>query len=129
MNLSTETRVRQRQSIEELNELIIDSIQDIKGKNILKLDLRHLDDAPTDFFIICEGSSTTQVKSIADKIYVRVKDESGTLPLHFEGQQSAHWICLDYFDVVVHVFYPDTRRFYQLEDLWSDALFTEYDNL
>lgn len=127
--MSTETRVRQRQSIEELNELIIDSIQDIKGKNILKLDLRHLDDAPTDFFIICEGSSTTQVKSIADKIYVRVKDESGTLPLHFEGQQSAHWICLDYFDVVVHVFYPETRRFYQLEDLWSDASFTEYDNL
>ena len=124
-----ETRVRQRQSIEELNELIIDGIQDIKGKNILKLDLRRLDDAPSDFFIICEGSSTTQVKSIADRVYQKVREESGNLPLHFEGQQSAHWICLDYFDVVVHVFYPETRRFYQLEDLWSDASFTEYDNL
>jgi ribosome-associated protein len=128
--LSTETRVRQRLSpIEELNGLIIDSIQDIKGKNILKLDLRRLDDAPTDFFIICEGSSTTQVKSIADRVCLKIKEESGNLPIHVEGFQSAHWICLDYFDVVVHVFYPDTRKFYQLEDLWSDASFTEYENL
>ncbi len=129
LNLSPETRVRQRLSTEEFNELIIDSIQDIKGKNILKLDLRRLEDAPSDFFIICEGNSTTQVKAIADRVYVKIKEEGGSLPVHFEGQQSAHWICLDYFDVVVHVFYPDTRKFYQLEDLWSDALFTEYDNL
>lgn len=128
MNLSTETRVRQRQSIKELNDLIIDSIQDIKGKNVLLLDLRRLDDAPSDYFIICEGSSTTQVKAIAERIYFKVKEESGNLPLHYEGQQSAHWICMDYFDVVVHVFYPETRKFYQLEDLWSDASFTEIKN-
>jgi ribosome-associated protein len=127
--LSTETRIRKRLSTEALNDLIIDSIQDIKGKNIVKLDLRQLDDAPTDFFIICEGTSTTQVKSIADNIYKRLKDEVGNMPLHVEGQQSAHWICLDYFDIVVHVFYPDTRAFYQLEDLWSDAMFTEFGNL
>jgi len=128
LNLSTETRVRQRQSIKELNDLIIDSIQDIKGKNVLLLDLRRLDDAPSDYFIICEGSSTTQVKAIAERIYFKVKEESGNLPLHYEGQQSAHWICMDYFDVVVHVFYPETRKFYQLEDLWSDASFTEIKN-
>jgi ribosome-associated protein len=127
--LSTETRIRKRQSTEELNNLIIDSIQDIKGKNIVKLDMRRLYDAPTDFFIICEGSSTTQVKGIADNIYKRMKDEAGNLPLHVEGQQSAHWICLDYFDVVVHVFYPETRQFYQLEGLWSDASFSEIESL
>ena len=127
--MSTETRIRKRLSTEALNDLIIDSIQDIKGKNIIKLDLRQLDDAPTDFFIICEGTSTTQVKSIADNIYKRLKEEADNLPLHFEGQQSAHWICLDYFDIVVHVFYPETRAFYQLEDLWSDAMFTEFGNL
>lgn len=127
--MSTETRIRKRQSTEELNNLIIDSIQDIKGKNIVKLDLRRLYDAPTDFFIICEGSSTTQVKGIADNIYKRLKDEAGNLPLHVEGQQSAHWICLDYFDVVVHVFYPETRQFYQLEGLWSDASFSEIESL
>ncbi len=116
-------------SIEELNDLIIDSIQDIKGKNILKLDLRHLEDSPTDFFIICEGDSTTQAKAIADSVYRRLKTEASTLPLHFEGQQNAQWLLLDYFQTVVHVFYRETRQFYELEDLWGDAIFTEYQNL
>lgn len=126
--MSTEARVRKRQSIEAFSDLIINSIQDIKGKKILKLDLRRLGDAPTDFFIICEGSSTTQVKAIADNIHRQVKEIFDDMPLHLEGRQSAHWICLDYFDVVVHIFYPDARKFYQLEDLWSDASFTEYDD-
>ncbi len=115
--------------MEELNTLIVDSIQDIKGKNIIKLDLRHLDDSPTDFFIIAEGDSNTQVKAISDNIYKRLKDEATLLPSHYEGQQNAQWILLDYFETVVHVFYRDTRTFYQLEDLWSDAIFTEYQNL
>jgi len=114
---------------EALNALIIDSIQDIKGKNIIKLDLRHLDDAPTDFFIICEGDSNTQVKAISDNIYLRVKREGYAFPSHYEGQQNALWIILDYFSTVVHVFYKDTRKFYELEDLWGDAIFTEYENL
>ena len=116
-------------TLEELNDLIIDSIQDIKGKNIIKLDLRELHDAPTDFFIICEGDSSTQVKAIADNIYLRVKKEGGQMPLHQEGQQNATWICMDYFNVVVHVFYRETRDFYELEDLWSDAISTEYETL
>lgn len=114
---------------EALNALIIDSIQDIKGKNIIKLDLRHLDDAPTDFFIVCEGESNTQVKAIADNVYLRVKKEGYSFPSHYEGQQNALWILLDYFSTVVHVFYKETREFYQLEDLWGDAIFTEYENL
>ena len=91
--------------------------------------MRHLDDSPTDFFIICEGDSNTQVKAISDNIYKRIKDEGNLLPSHYEGQQNALWILLDYFDIVVHVFYKETRTFYQLEDLWSDAIFTEYQNL
>lgn len=114
---------------EALNALIIDSIQDIKGHNVVMLDLRHLTDAPTDFFIICTGDSNTQVKAIADNIYLRVKKEGYSLPSHFEGQENALWILLDYFTTVVHVFYKETREFYQLEDLWGDAIFTEYDNL
>ncbi len=116
-------------SEEDLNALIIDSIQDIKGKNLIKIDLRHLDDAPTDFFIICEGDSNTQVKAISDNIYKRLKQEAQQLPSHFEGQQNALWILLDYFSTVIHVFYKDTRKFYELEDLWSDGLFTEYQDL
>ena len=114
---------------EVINDLIIDSIQDIKGKNILKLDLRKLDDAPADYFIICEGDSNTQVKAISDNIYKRLKEELGQRPTHTEGAQNARWVCLDFFDTVVHVFYKETRQFYQLEDLWSDAKITEYANL
>jgi ribosome-associated protein len=127
--LSTKTRFQPNISTEATTDLIIDSIQDIKGKNIVKLDLRELDDAPTDFFIICEGDSTTQVKAIADNVHKNLREAIGSLPLHYEGQQNAKWVCLDYFDVVVHVFYPETRAFYELEKLWSDAGTTEYQNL
>lgn len=116
-------------SLEDLNALIIDSIQDIKGKNLVKLDLRHLDDAPTSFFIICEGDSNTQVKAISENIYRRLKNEAGEFPSHYEGQQNSMWICMDYFETVVHVFYKDTRTYYELEDLWSDGIFTEYQDV
>jgi ribosome-associated protein len=115
--------------IEELNALIIDSIQDIKGKNILKLDLRQLDDAPTSFFIICEGDSTTQVKAISENIHLRLKNEAGESPAHYEGLENSLWICMDYFDIVIHLFHKDTRNYYELEGLWSDAIFTEYEDL
>ncbi len=119
----------QKLSLEDLNDLIIDSIQDIKGKNIVKLDLRKLEDAPTDFFVICEGDSNIQVKAIADNIQKRVKKEAYTYPSHVEGAQNARWVCIDYFSTVVHVFYSETRRFYELEELWGDAVFTEYQSL
>lgn len=112
-----------------MNDLIIDSIQDIKGKHIVKLDLRQLDEAPTDFFIICEGDSSTQVKAISDNINVRLKREGNTYANHVEGTQSALWVCMDYFNTVVHIFHPEKRSFYQLENLWSDAIVTEYESL
>ena len=128
--MSSQTKVQQPKLTDEaLNDLIIESIQDIKGKNLVKLDLRQLEDAPTDFFIICEGSSNTQVKAISDNIQKRLKREMQTSPSHVEGQQNALWICLDYFSTVVHVFYPETRAYYELEQLWSDAKFTEYESL
>lgn len=114
---------------ESMNDLIIDAIQDIKGKNIVKLDLRKLDDASTDFFIVCEGESSTQVKSIAGNISKRLKQELGIEPSRIEGKLTANWICVDFFNTVVHVFYPETREFYQLEELWSDADKTEYEDL
>lgn len=116
-------------SIDEFNDLIIDSIQDIKGKKIVKLDLRGLDATPSDFFIVCEGESNTQVKSIADNIRKRVKEELGLFPSHAEGVQDGVWALLDYFNVIIHVFHPEKRAFYDLENLWSDAAFTEYDSL
>ena len=128
--MNSQVKVKQRKlTTEELNELIIESIQDIKGKKVVKLDLRRLEDAPTDFFIICEGDSTTQVKAISDNIQKRVKEEGMEFASHVEGERNALWICLDFFTTVVHVFYRETRSFYDLEHLWSDAHFTEYESL
>ncbi len=128
MNIKKETET-DKISVEELNDLIIDSIQDIKGKNIIKMDLRHLEDAPSDFFIICEGESTVQVKSIADNVYMRLKNEANNLAAHFEGADTSQWVLVDYFNTVLHVFHPEAREFYQLEELWSDGIITEYENL
>lgn len=113
----------------ELTDVIIDCIQDIKGKNIVKMDLRALDDAPTDFFIVCEGESSTQINSIAGNIEKRLKQEYNIRPSHVEGKDNANWVLVDYFDVIVHVFYPEARKFYEIEDLWSDAKITEYQNI
>ncbi|MDP4712356.1 MAG: ribosome silencing factor [Saprospiraceae bacterium] len=116
-------------TIEVINDFIIDAIQDIKGKNIVKLDLRKIEDAPADFFIICEGDSTTQVKAISDNVHQRLKRELEVFPNHIEGEKAAQWICLDYFFTVVHVFHREAREFYELEQLWGDAISTTYETL
>lgn len=127
MSLTTLQRVKARvPGSEQLNHAIIEGIRDKKGKNIIQLDLRRLDDAPADFFIICEGDSNTHIKAISDSIYKRVKDELNTMPSHTEGTTNARWVLMDYFNTIVHVFYPETRQFYDLEQLWSDARATEF---
>ncbi len=118
-----------KESNEVLTDLIIDSIQDIKGKGIVKLDLRKLDFAPTDFFIICEGDSNTQIRAISHNIYRRAKKELGLIPRHVEGIKESNWILVDFFDLVVHIFYPETRSYYNLENLWSDAQITTYEDI
>ncbi|NND07210.1 MAG: ribosome silencing factor [Saprospiraceae bacterium] len=112
----------------KLNELIVDSIKDIKGKGITKIDLTELEDAPADFFIVCEGDSSVQIKALSDHIQKRVKQEAALVPNHVEGERSARWILVDFFSTVVHIFFPETRGFYELEDLWSDAEITYYEN-
>lgn len=126
--VSTKKALRAKAVTDGLQDLIIDCITDIKGKKIVLLDLRALDDAPADFFIICEGDSTTQVRGIAGNIERRLKDERKLHPGHVEGLQHAKWVCMDYFDTIVHIFYPETRRFYDLEQLWSDAGRTEIES-
>ena len=104
----------------------MEGIRDKKGKNIVQLDLRKLGDAPADFFIICEGDSNTHVNAITDSIYKKVKEEMSTMPSHMEGSTTAKRILMDYFNTVVHVFHPETRQFYEIESLWSDAESTEF---
>lgn len=116
-------------TLEDLNKSIIEGIRDKKGKKIVLLDLRHLNDSPADFFVVCEGDSNVHVKSIADSVRRRVKEDLHTNPAHTEGSMNAKWVCIDYFGTVVHVFYPETREFYQIEDLWNDAKVTEFEDL
>lgn len=113
----------------ELQELVIDAIQDIKGQDIVLLDMRKLRDANADYFIICHGNSNTQVMGIASNVQKRVWQEFGERAASMEGQGARQWVVLDYFSVVVHVFTKDRRPFYNLEALWSDAKQTKYENL
>ena len=100
---------------------IIHAIQEKKGENIVSVDLRKIPEAVADFFVICEASSSTQVKAIADSIEEQVKNNCSELPYKHEGRQTLQWVLIDYVNVVVHVMLRESRKFYNLEDLWSDA--------
>lgn len=100
---------------------IIKAIQDKKGEHIISLDLRKIPEASADFFIVCEASSTTQVRAICDFIEQEVKEKCGEAPYKHEGRQALQWVLIDYVNVVVHVMHPEARKFYKLEEMWSDA--------
>ena len=109
-------------------KVITKAIQDKKGENIISLDLRKIPEAVADFFIICEAGTTVQVKAIADNVEELVKKECGELPYCHEGHTILQWVLVDYVNVVVHVFQSETRKFYRLEEMWSDAVITELDD-
>ncbi|HMT75408.1 MAG TPA: ribosome silencing factor [Chitinophagaceae bacterium] len=100
---------------------IIAAIQEKKGKNIISLDLRKINEAVADFFIVCEAGSQPQIRAIADNIDDKVRDKCGEKPFHHEGYNNLQWVLIDYVNVVVHVMLPENRKFYQLEEMWSDA--------
>ena len=105
----------------KLFKAIIKAIEDKKGENIVSLDLRKIPEAMADFFIICQASSTTQVKAISDNIQDHVSAVCSEAPYKHEGYQSLQWVLIDYVNVVVHVMHPDARKFYKLEEMWGDA--------
>jgi ribosome-associated protein len=107
---------------------IINAIQEKKGENIIALDLRKIPEAVADFFIICEASSTTQVKAIADFVEFHTKKTVKEIPYRTEGQHSGQWILVDYVNIVIHVMLPETRKFYKLEEMWSDAVAEEHNS-
>lgn len=116
-------------SAEELAELAVKGMQEKKAKKVVKMDLRGLDGAMADFFVVCQGDSDRQVDAIADSVEHEIKKVSGEFPFSREGKQLAEWVLLDYVDVVVHVFQPEKREFYGIEELWADAEFTAYDDV
>jgi len=104
-----------------LTDDIIAAIQEKKGRDVAVIDLRGIEGAVAAYFIICTGNSPTQVEAVAGEIYDRVLAGRKEKPVHVVGLENAIWVAIDYSDVMVHVFTPDTRSFYDLESLWSDA--------
>jgi ribosome-associated protein len=105
---------------------IIQAIQEKKGDNIVSLDLRKIQEAVADFFIICEASSHTQVKAISDFVEIKVKKSCAEIPYKQEGKKALQWVLIDYINIVVHIMLPESRHFYKLEEMWSDAQMEEH---
>lgn len=116
--------MNEKNNYDELLALIIDGIENVKGENITIMDLRQIDNRSTDYFVICDGNSNTQVNAIAGSIQRIVSKQNSDKPWHVEGTELANWILMDYVNVVVHVFQKETREYYNLEDLWGDAVIT-----
>ncbi|RZK41593.1 MAG: ribosome silencing factor [Pedobacter sp.] len=109
-----------------LSEIAVQGIQEKKGHDIVRLDLRDLNSSVSDYFIVCNADSSTQVKAIADSVEDEIYKLTQTNPWRKEGLENAEWIILDYFDIVVHIFRTEKRDFYGIEDLWGDAETTTY---
>ena len=108
---------------------IIDAIQDRKGQKIVDLNFDAIESAPAQNFIICQGKSTSQVSAIADNIREKLREKLGLKPYNIDGYRNSQWIILDYGNIMVHVFLPEFREYYNLEDLWNDAKMIEIPDL
>ncbi|GAA4045896.1 MULTISPECIES: ribosome silencing factor [Flavobacterium] len=107
---------------------IIKGIEEVKGNDIEILDLREIDTAVCDYFVICNGSSNTQVNAIVNSVQKVVSKEIKDKPWHVEGTDNAEWVLMDYVSIVVHVFQKEIREYYNIEGLWGDAKITTLEN-
>jgi ribosome-associated protein len=112
----------------KLFKTIIAAIQDKKGENIVSLDLKKIDEAIADYFIVCQAGNHVQLGAIIDNIEDEVRKQCGEKPFKTEGKRGQHWILIDYINIVIHCFTPETRKFYNIEDMWSDADFKEHND-
>ncbi len=113
-----------KSSPDQLISIILKGIEEVKGKDISILDLREIENTVCDYFIICNGTSNTQVNAIVNSIQKLVSKQLKDKPWHIEGANNGEWVLMDYVNVVVHVFQKHTRDFYDIEGLWGDAKVT-----
>ena len=111
----------------KLIKTIINAIQEKKGENIISLDLRKVNEAVADFFIICEASNQPQVRAISEFVEEEMKKHCDEYPYRHEGLKNLQWVLIDYVNVVVHVMLSETRKFYKLEEMWSDGAVEEHE--
>lgn len=109
-------------------KVIADAMLEKKGQDVVSLDLRQIGTAISDYFIVCNADSTTNVTAIADNVEDRLREKCGRKVIRTQGKENAFWVILDYGDIVVHVFQTPYRAFYRLEDLWADADRTVYED-
>jgi ribosome-associated protein len=114
--------VKKSDGAEVLLSSIGQGIYEKQGMNVLKIDLRKLENRVSDYFVICHASSTTQVSAICDSVEDNVRNRTGEKPSHLEGLDNCFWVLLDYGNVIVHIFLEEYRSFYSLESLWGDAV-------
>ncbi|HLP63921.1 ribosome silencing factor [Flavobacterium sp.] len=107
---------------------IIKGIEEVKGNDIEILDLREIDTAVCDYFVVCNGNSNTQVNAIVNSVQKIVSKELKDKPWHVEGTDNAEWVLMDYVSIVVHVFQKEIREYYNIEGLWGDAKITSIQN-
>ena len=112
-------------NINSLQNLIIEGVHDRKGRNVTLVDMSEIESAAASHFIIAEVTSTMHVGAIADSVREYVQEKSSVKPYNYDGYTNSEWIVIDYGDTLVHVFVPEARRRYNLEELWSDAVITE----
>ena len=105
----------------ELVKAIIEGIQEKKGKGIAVVDLAKIEGSICSFFVICQGNSPQQVEAITDSVEETARQKAGEKPVRVVGRENALWVAMDYTDVMVHIFVPDAREYYNLENLWDDA--------
>lgn len=115
-------------SNEKIIQQILHGILEKKGFDIVIIDLSKISSAIAKYFVICSGNSDTQTKAIADSVEEVIKKNLGEKVWHSEGKVSGEWILLDYIDVLVHIFLPNAREFYKLEELWGDAKIYKIDS-
>ena len=114
---------------ERLIQQITEGIQDKKGKNIVIADLTKIEDTICKYFVICQGNSPSQVTAIVESVKDFARKENNAKPLAIDGLRNAEWVAMDYADILVHVFLPEARNFYNLETLWADAKLTQVPDL
>lgn len=113
----------------KLIEQITEGIQDKKGKKIVIADLTQIDDTICNYFIICQGNSPSQVTAIVESVKDFAREGVNAKPYAVDGLRNAQWVAMDYAEVLVHVFLPEVRNYYNLENLWADAKLTEIPDL
>lgn len=120
---------KQMQSNIDLHSAIIDAIYDRKGGGITVIDLSKIESSPAPELIICQARSSAQVAAVADNIREQVQKNTHLKPYAVDGYRNAQWIVIDYGNIMVHVFQPEVREFYRLEELWSDGTSTNLPDL